>query len=148
MPKSKQPRVRSQHPLIHIAGKNVHFFYRFIIIIKKPKSDSIRICDTVFLVYFLSFLSLYHIAFCCCLVFSFLSYLSQFRSAYQSANRVRLRPLSRLGKNPVFFLNPAQWFFWFFAVFWFFMVFLYICPEERVFRVFSVSRTLLGESRL
>ncbi len=28
-----------------------------------------------------------------------------------------------------------------------FSVFLYICPEERIFRVFSVSRTLLGASR-
>jgi hypothetical protein len=25
---------------------------------------------------------------------------------------------------------------------------IYICPEERVFRVFSVSRILLGASRL
>ncbi len=48
----------------------------------------------------------------------------------------------RVGKN------PAQWVFWvfrFFGVFWFF---IYICPEERVFRVFSVSRILLGASRL
>jgi hypothetical protein len=35
------------------------------------------------------------------------------------------------------------WFFWFIGVF-FGGVFLYICPEERVFRVFSVSRILLG----
>jgi hypothetical protein len=33
----------------------------------------------------------------------------------------------------------------FFGFFWFF---LYICPKERVFRVFSVSRKLLGASRL
>ncbi len=40
----------------------------------------------------------------------------------------------------------------FFVVFFFFLFFLgvftYICPEERVFRVFSVSRILLGASRL
>jgi hypothetical protein len=30
----------------------------------------------------------------------------------------------------------------------FFRFFLYICPEERVFRVFSVSRILFGASRL
>ena len=28
------------------------------------------------------------------------------------------------------------------------VLFFYICPEERVFRVFSVSRILLGASRL
>jgi hypothetical protein len=48
--------------------------------------------------------------------------------------------------------NPAQWFFGgflffflgFFGFFWVlgFLVFLYICPEERVFRVSSVSRIL------
>ncbi len=43
--------------------------------------------------------------------------------------------------SPVGFLV----FFWFFCVFW---IFLYICPEERVFRVLSVSRILLGASRL
>jgi hypothetical protein len=39
----------------------------------------------------------------------------------------------------------------FFCVFLFFLVFLYIwliCPEERVFWVFSVSRILLGASIL
>jgi hypothetical protein len=36
--------------------------------------------------------------------------------------------------------------FWVFGFLWFF--FLYICPEERVFRVFSISRILLGASRL
>jgi hypothetical protein len=30
----------------------------------------------------------------------------------------------------------------------FFRFFLNICPEERIFRVFSVSRILLGASRL
>jgi hypothetical protein len=48
--------------------------------------------------------------------------------------------------------KPAQWlffgFFCFFCFFLFFLGFLYICPEERVFRVFSVSRILLGASRL
>jgi hypothetical protein len=34
-----------------------------------------------------------------------------------------------------------------FLVFWVFLGFLYIFPEERVFRVFSVSRILLGASR-
>jgi hypothetical protein len=47
--------------------------------------------------------------------------------------------------------KPAQWVFWFFWFFWFFWVFfgffLYICPEERVFRGFSVSRILIGASR-
>jgi hypothetical protein len=47
-------------------------------------------------------------------------------------------------KKPGFFYkNPVQWVF-----FCFLWVFLYICPEERVFRVFSVSRILLGASRL
>jgi hypothetical protein len=32
-------------------------------------------------------------------------------------------------------------------VFFLIFIFLHICPEERVFRVFSVSRTLLGASR-
>jgi hypothetical protein len=45
----------------------------------------------------------------------------------------------RVGKNPVFFLNnPSQCFF----------LLLYFCPEERVFRVFSVSRILLVAYRL
>jgi hypothetical protein len=42
--------------------------------------------------------------------------------------------------------NPAQWFF--LGFFGFFCLFSYICPGERVFRVFSVSRILLGASRL
>jgi hypothetical protein len=51
-------------------------------------------------------------------------------------------------KKPEFLKKkPAQWFFLvFFLVFWFFWGFFgffkYICPEERVFRVFSVSRIL------
>jgi hypothetical protein len=54
-----------------------------------------------------------------------------------------------------FFFNPAQWVFWsflgflgFFGFFGGFLVFLHICPEERVFSVFSVSRILLCASRL
>ncbi len=44
------------------------------------------------------------------------------------------------------FFYPAQWVFWDFWVFMFFWgVF---CPDERVFRVFSVSQILLGASRL
>ncbi len=43
--------------------------------------------------------------------------------------------------------KPAQCFF-FVGFLGFFLVFLYICPEERVFRVFSISRILLGASRL
>ncbi len=39
-------------------------------------------------------------------------------------------------------------FFGFLRFFLFFFVFFYICPEERVFWVFSVSRILLGASRL
>jgi hypothetical protein len=47
-----------------------------------------------------------------------------------------------LEKNPGFLSKkPAQWFFLGF------LGFLYICPEERVFRGFSVSRILLGASR-
>jgi hypothetical protein len=49
-----------------------------------------------------------------------------------------------LEKTRVFLKNPTQWVFLRFS--WVF--FLYICPEERVFRVFSVSRILLGASRL
>jgi hypothetical protein len=56
-----------------------------------------------------------------------------------------------LEKIRVFLKKRTQWvfclFFWFFGVFWDFFC-IYICPEERVFRVFSVSRTLLGASRL
>jgi hypothetical protein len=51
-----------------------------------------------------------------------------------------------LEKNPGFFKkqkNQPSGFFWVSLVF-----FIYICPEERVFRVFSVSRILLGASRL
>ncbi len=47
--------------------------------------------------------------------------------------------LTQSWKKPGFFLTQPSWFFW---------VFLCICPEERVFRVFSVSRILLGASRL
>ncbi len=46
-------------------------------------------------------------------------------------------------------LSPVVifWFFWGFFL-GYFGFFLYICPEERVFRVLSVSRILLGASRL
>jgi hypothetical protein len=51
--------------------------------------------------------------------------------------------------------KPAQWVFWFFSVFlcfwvvWVFFGFFlgFFFPEERVFRVFSVLRILLGASR-
>ncbi len=61
-----------------------------------------------------------------------------------------------LEKTRVFLTQPSG-FFWFFWVFWVFgvfgffgcfWVFLFRCPEERVFRVFSLSRILLGASRL
>jgi hypothetical protein len=42
-----------------------------------------------------------------------------------------------LEKTRFFFTQPSG----------FFRVFLYICPEERVFRVFSVSVILFGASR-
>jgi hypothetical protein len=43
-----------------------------------------------------------------------------------------------VGKNPGFFFNPALWFFFcFFFGFFCFFGFLYICPEERVFKVFQ-----------
>ncbi len=48
-------------------------------------------------------------------------------------------------KKPGFFIKkkkPAQW------VFCFFLGFFMICPGERVFRVFSVSRILLIAYRL
>jgi hypothetical protein len=54
-----------------------------------------------------------------------------------------------LEKTRFFFLkNPAQWFFWvFFGGFWVF--FLYIFAQEIEFiGFFSVSRILLGASRL
>jgi hypothetical protein len=55
-----------------------------------------------------------------------------------------------LEKPGFFFKNQPSGFFCLF--FWFFWVslffFIYICTEERVFRVFSVSRILLGASRL
>jgi hypothetical protein len=54
-------------------------------------------------------------------------------------------PRGRVGKNPGFKKTPAQWVFVFLG---FFLGLLYFCPEERVFRVFSVSRILLGASRL
>ena len=50
----------------------------------------------------------------------------------------------RVGKNPGFFL-PV--FLGLVLVVLGFFVFFYICPDERVFRVFSVSRILLGASR-
>jgi len=53
-------------------------------------------------------------------------------------------PENRVGKNPVFYIKKTSP-MGFFVFFWFF---LYICPEERVFMVFSVSRILLGASRL
>jgi hypothetical protein len=61
----------------------------------------------------------------------------------------RLEP--RLEKTRFFKNQPSRffWFFWVFRVFWvFFVFFIDIFPEERVFRVFSVSRILLGASRL
>jgi hypothetical protein len=44
--------------------------------------------------------------------------------------------------------NQPSGFFFVFIFIFIFWGFLYICPEERVFRVFSVSRILLGASRL
>jgi hypothetical protein len=50
----------------------------------------------------------------------------------------------RVGKNPGDLKKkPAQWIFLVFLGF-----FGFFCPDERVFRVFSVSRILLGASRL
>jgi hypothetical protein len=63
-------------------------------------------------------------------------------------------PCRRVGKNPGFFLNQPsgffeRFFFWGGGDFGFFgFFFKYICPEERVFRVLTVSRILLGASRL
>jgi hypothetical protein len=54
-------------------------------------------------------------------------------------------------EKPVFFKTQPSGFICFclfFGVWFFFLGFLYICLEERVFRVFSVSRILLGASRL
>jgi hypothetical protein len=72
------------------------------------------------------------------------------------------RPQAGLEKTRVLKKNQPSGCFWFFSgvfvfffcffLFLFFLVFfiflLYICPEERVFRVFSVSRILLGATRL
>ncbi len=55
-------------------------------------------------------------------------------------------PSGRVGKNPGLKKKPAQWIFFFF--FYIPYIYIYICPEERVFRVSSVSRILLGASRL
>jgi hypothetical protein len=65
----------------------------------------------------------------------------------------------RIGKNPGLKKTSSVGFLGFFVcVFWvlfwgggfpfFCGFFSYICPEERVFRVFSVSRILYGASRL
>ncbi len=59
------------------------------------------------------------------------------------AGRVGKKPGFLKKTSPVGFLD-----FFFFFSFWFFWAFLYICPEARVSRVFSVSRILLGASRL
>jgi hypothetical protein len=48
-----------------------------------------------------------------------------------------------LEKKPGFKKNSPVGFFVFFGFFCFFFVFLYIFPEERVLRVFSVTRLLL-----
>jgi hypothetical protein len=56
-----------------------------------------------------------------------------------------------LEKTRVLKKKPAQWVFLVFVGFLFFLGFFLhtgICPEERVFRGFSVSRILLGASRL
>ncbi len=55
-----------------------------------------------------------------------------------------------VGKKPMFFLKTSPvGFFVFLVLFFVFLVFFSkICPEERVFRVFSVSRILFGASRL
>jgi hypothetical protein len=59
------------------------------------------------------------------------------------------RPQAGLEKKPFFLKNTSPvgffCFFGFFEFFGFFLEFFgffYICPEERVFRVFSVSRIL------
>jgi hypothetical protein len=56
---------------------------------------------------------------------------------YNTAGESLLVLLPQAGlENPGFKKNkPAQLVFW---VFLGFLLFLYICPEERVFRVFSV----------
>ncbi len=57
-----------------------------------------------------------------------------------------LKSKVRVGKNPGLFKKTQPsgvfWVFWFFLGFWVF------CPEERVLGFFSVSRILLGASRL
>jgi hypothetical protein len=72
----------------------------------------------------------------------------------QALHKVNIKATSGMvGKNPGLKKKPARWFFCFFGGFFgFFGGFLvkkkYICPEERVFSLFSVSRILLGASRL
>jgi hypothetical protein len=56
-------------------------------------------------------------------------------------------------KKPGYFKKkPAQWFFLgflvFFGYFWFFGFLGVFCPEEMFLGFFSVSRILLGASRL
>ncbi len=43
----------------------------------------------------------------------------------------------RVGKNPGLKKNQPSGFFVFFLGFGFFFIYLYICPEQRVFRVFE-----------
>jgi hypothetical protein len=66
----------------------------------------------------------------------------RFMTCQQAAQQLLSAVQVRVRKNPVYKKNQPS------GCFCFFWVFLFICPEERVFRVFSVSRILLGASRL
>jgi hypothetical protein len=75
----------------------------------------------------------------------FYHYTREDQSKSEEAQRARLKaaqqPQVQGWKKHGFKKKPAQWFFWviwgFFGFFVFFLfLFLYICPEERVFRVF------------
>ncbi len=64
-------------------------------------------------------------------------------------NPVRNATVLRVGKDPFFFKKPSpEGYFGFLGFFGFWFFFIYICPEEKVFKVFSVSRILLSASRL
>jgi hypothetical protein len=60
-----------------------------------------------------------------------------------------LEDLTQAGLGKIRFLKKTEPSGFFIFIFYFFIFFiLYICPEERVFRGFSVSIILLGAPRL
>ncbi len=64
------------------------------------------------------------------------------------ATRLATHHLRGLEKTRFFFKHSPVGFFVFLGFLGFFVFFIYSLKRERVFRVFSVSRLLLGASRL